>query len=390
MLITRNILNKALEDKVPLFHDGDYIDDEVLYDLFYAPLKLKDLPSGKKVLRTLIPKSDRNILCAELKGYNPQKAKEGFDKIYCNVKCKSCGKVFSIHITKCQVIGRTFKIKGCVNTLYGTPTVMNAYFSHCISFQELYDIKFGKADNIYVCESCIDKFISDSNKEALEILKRKDKFDWFRSDESADDWRRGLFYEVPDCIGTKINAIDGDSWSDDKYNEWQECQEQKKEEERNHQRKLEEIRPQQKLDEEVEREKTRKENELFLGRRQLNTPTQKYINKFCYKHSDVDITDEKNQIEALSPEGVNYETIQKHNSKLYREYLQSPLWKIISSKVKWNANYRCEKCGSKTNLAVHHTSYKYKGVEFLAFETLKCLCSKCHKEEHEKLNGSKL
>ena len=28
MLITRDILNKALEDKVPLFHDGDYIDDE--------------------------------------------------------------------------------------------------------------------------------------------------------------------------------------------------------------------------------------------------------------------------------------------------------------------------------------------------------------------------
>ena len=67
MLITRDILNKALEDKVPLFHDGDYIDDDVLYDLFYAQPILKDLPNGKKALRTLIPKSDRNILCAELK-----------------------------------------------------------------------------------------------------------------------------------------------------------------------------------------------------------------------------------------------------------------------------------------------------------------------------------
>lgn len=56
MLITRDILNKALEDKAPLFHDGDYIDDDVLYDLFYAPLNLKKLPNGKKVLRTpLIP-----------------------------------------------------------------------------------------------------------------------------------------------------------------------------------------------------------------------------------------------------------------------------------------------------------------------------------------------
>ena len=81
---------------------------------------------------------------------------------------------------------------------------------------------------------------------------------------------------------------------------------------------------------------------------------------------------------------MNYEAIQKHNSKLYKEYLQSPLWKIISSKVKWNANHRCEKCGSKSNLAVHHTSYEFKGVEFLAFHTLQCLCSKCHEKEHEK------
>ena len=47
MLITRDILNKALEDKMPLFHDGDYIDDDVLYDLFYAQPILKDLPIGK-------------------------------------------------------------------------------------------------------------------------------------------------------------------------------------------------------------------------------------------------------------------------------------------------------------------------------------------------------
>lgn len=49
MLITRDILNKALEDKVPLFHDGDYIDDDVLYDLFCAPAIWKDLPNGKKI-----------------------------------------------------------------------------------------------------------------------------------------------------------------------------------------------------------------------------------------------------------------------------------------------------------------------------------------------------
>lgn len=386
MLITRNILNKALEDKVPLFHDGDYIDDDVLYDLFYAPAKSKILPNGRKGKTTFISKDDRNILCAEMKGYNPQKRKEGFDKIYCRLKCKSCGKIFPIHITKWQIISRGFKIKECIKPIYGSPTDKRAhtYHSHYISFHELYGIKFGKADNIYVCDSCIDKFISDSNKEAFEILERNDKFEWFRSDESVNDWRRGLFYVEPNCIGTKINARNGDSWTDEKYNEWQKRQEQKKEEELNHQRELEEIHHQQKLDEEAERERTRKANELFLASHQKNTPTQRYINKFCKKNSYVDITDKEIQREALFPKDVNYEEIQKENCKSYGEYLQSPLWRIISSKIKWNANYRCERCGSNKNLVTHHASYEFKDVEFLAFHTLQCLCSKCHEKEHDK------
>lgn len=88
MLITRDILNKALEDKMPLFHDGDYIDDDVLYDLFYAQPILKDLPNGKKGLRTLIPRNDRNILCAELNGYMSNSPKGVFDKIYYTLRCK--------------------------------------------------------------------------------------------------------------------------------------------------------------------------------------------------------------------------------------------------------------------------------------------------------------
>ena len=204
------------------------------------------------------------------------------------------------------------------------------------------------------------------------------------------DWKRELFrietiyfkLENGEKIedGKKIRAANGEFWTDEKYDE---C-EKREEEELNHKRKLEEIRRQQKLDEEAERERTRKANELFLARHQENTPTQRYINKFCKKNSYVDITDKEIQREALFPTDVNYEEIQKENCALYGEYLQSPLWKIISSKVKWNANYRCEKCGSNKNLVAHHTSYEFKGVEFLAFHTLQCLCSKCHEKEHGK------
>lgn len=390
MLITRDILNKALEDKMPLFHDGDYIDDDVLYDLFYAQPILKDLPNGKKALRTLISKSDRNILCAELKGRISKNPKETYDKIYYNIICKSCGKVFPIHITKCQIISRAFKISNHINISLHN----DRYYLFTPAFEELYSIKFGNSYNMYVCESCIDKFVSDSMQEASDFLERNDKFDWFLSEESLGDWKRELFriettyFKLENGVkiedGKEIRAANGEIWTDEKYNEWK----KREEEARNHKKKLEEIRLQQKLDEEAERERTRKANELFLARHQLNTPTQRYINKFCNKDSDIDITDKEIQREALSPEDVNYEAIQKHNSKLYREYLQSPLWKIISSKVKWNANHRCEKCGSTKNLVTHHTSYEFKGVEFLAFHTLQCLCSKCHEKEHDKQNGS--
>ena len=386
MLITRDILNKALEDKVPLFHDGDYIDDDVLYDLFYAQPILKDLPNGKKGLRTLIPRSDRDILCAELNGYISHSPKDVFDKIYYTLRCKLCNKTFPVHITKGQIINRTFKISNHINITVNP----DRYYLFTNALRELYNMKYGNVHNTYVCKSCVEKFVSDTMQEASEFLERKDKFDWFLFHKNSDDWKRKLFRieeahfrldngkEIED--GKIYRAANGDVWKDDKYNE----REKREQEERNHQRKLEEIRRQQKQNEEAERERTRKANELFLASHQLNTPTQRYIDKFCNKDSDIDITDKEIQREALSPEEVNYEAIQKHNSKLYREYLQSPLWKIISSKVKWNANHRCEKCGSTKNLVTHHTSYEFKGVEFLAFHTLQCLCSKCHEKKHEK------
>lgn len=386
MLITRDILNKALEDKVPLFHDGDYIDDDVLYDLFYAQPILKDLPNGKKGLRTLIPRSDRDILCAELNGYISHSPKDVFDKIYYTLRCKLCNKTFPVHITKGQIINRTFKISNHINITVNP----DRYYLFTNALRELYNMKYGNVHNTYVCKSCVEKFVSDTMQEASEFLERKDKFDWFLFHKNSDDWKRKLFRieeahfrldngkEIED--GKIYRAANGDVWKDDKYNE----REKREQEELNHQRKLEEIRRQQKQNEEAERERTRKANELFLASHQLNTPTQRYIDKFCNKDSDIGITDKEIQREALSPEDVNYEAIQKHNSKLYREYLQSPLWKIISSKVKWNANYRCEKCGSTKNLVTHHTSYEFKGIEFLAFHTLQCLCSKCHEKEHEK------
>jgi hypothetical protein len=153
MLITRDILNKALEDKMPLFHDGDYIDDDVLYDLFCAPAKMQILPNGKKGRVAFISKENRNILCAELMRHISKKPQERFDKIYYKLKCQSCGNDFAVHITKNQIINRMFKIKDSVKPIYGSPTddkYYATYHAHYISFRQLYNIKFGGADNIYI------------------------------------------------------------------------------------------------------------------------------------------------------------------------------------------------------------------------------------------------
>lgn len=156
MLITRNILNKALEDKMPLFHDGDYIDDDVLYDLFYAQPILKDLPNGKKGLRTLIPRSDRDILCAELNGYISHSPKDVFDKIYYTLRCKLCNKTFPVHITKGQIINRTFKISNHINITVNP----DRYYLFTNALRELYNMKYGNVHNTYVCKSCVEKFVS--------------------------------------------------------------------------------------------------------------------------------------------------------------------------------------------------------------------------------------
>lgn len=377
MLITRNILNKALEDKVPLFHDGDYIDDDVFYDLFYAPPVLRNSRET-----ALIPKADRIILCAELKGCNIKNRKEEYDVVYCKLRCKSCGKDFPFHITKSQIIYKKFKVSDLVR-ISGSPMYPNRYCAYYSSFNELFRLKFGESKDIYVCRECINQFVTVSNQEAEEILNSKDKFDWFLANENSDDWRKHLFYRDRFVKGIKITAINDEVYTDAEYDEWEKAKLQEEKEEEEYQKKVEELRRLQQINKEIEREKTKSENEAFLARHQSNTPTQRYINKFCRKDSKVDITDRDIQAEALAPEGVNYETVQKYNCKLYREYLQSPLWKIISSKVKWNAHNRCEKCGSTSNLEVHHTSYELKGVEFLGFHTLECLCSKCHKKEHK-------
>jgi len=64
----------------------------------------------------------------------------------------------------------------------------------------------------------------------------------------------------------------------------------------------------------------------------------------------------------------------------YQEYLESDLWK---EKRKWILECfknKCQRCGGKGFLQVHHKNYKSVGNENM--DDVTTLCIKCHREEH--------
>ena len=64
----------------------------------------------------------------------------------------------------------------------------------------------------------------------------------------------------------------------------------------------------------------------------------------------------------------------------YSKYLYSTHWRSLRETILKQRNYRCQNCGSKSDLNVHHRNYEclYKETG----EDLDVLCSTCHKKSH--------
>jgi 5-methylcytosine-specific restriction endonuclease McrA len=67
--------------------------------------------------------------------------------------------------------------------------------------------------------------------------------------------------------------------------------------------------------------------------------------------------------------------------KRYRVYLKSNWWKTRREEAMNEANHRCEHCGSKIGLHVHHLNYRHLGEEQSA--DLQVLCKQCHRHRHD-------
>jgi len=67
----------------------------------------------------------------------------------------------------------------------------------------------------------------------------------------------------------------------------------------------------------------------------------------------------------------------------YREgYLQSAHWQEVRKRKLKQAGYKCEACGAKVKLDIHHLTYQRLGKERLS--DLQALCRSCHRKAESK------
>lgn len=82
---------------------------------------------------------------------------------------------------------------------------------------------------------------------------------------------------------------------------------------------------------------------------------------------------------------VNNEDIRDYILSMdYDDFLQTPYWKAIAEKIRKRAGYKCQICGEKKALSVHHRSYENHGLEhtFEGQRDLIAICQDCHEKFH--------
>ncbi len=67
----------------------------------------------------------------------------------------------------------------------------------------------------------------------------------------------------------------------------------------------------------------------------------------------------------------------------YKTYLKTRHWQKTRAAAMKRANGKCQLCGSRQGLNVHHNSYNRRGRELAG--DLIVLCDGCHDVFHEKL-----
>jgi 5-methylcytosine-specific restriction endonuclease McrA len=73
--------------------------------------------------------------------------------------------------------------------------------------------------------------------------------------------------------------------------------------------------------------------------------------------------------------------------RTYQQFLQSAYWKDVRLQVLKRDGYRCQECGRRQRLQVHHLTYRHHGKEGRYLQDLVTLCKNCHRSHHVKKTG---
>lgn len=71
----------------------------------------------------------------------------------------------------------------------------------------------------------------------------------------------------------------------------------------------------------------------------------------------------------------------------YKQYLKSEHWKQTKEKAYIILGRKCNRCGSKNYLNIHHKHYQNIGCELI--EDLEVVCKSCHEKIHD-INRSEI
>ena len=65
------------------------------------------------------------------------------------------------------------------------------------------------------------------------------------------------------------------------------------------------------------------------------------------------------------------------------EYMKTDAWQTIRALILALGDYKCDMCGTQSNLDIHHISYKEEPGEEDIIDDLIPLCRECHEKVHQ-------
>jgi len=107
---------------------------------------------------------------------------------------------------------------------------------------------------------------------------------------------------------------------------------------------------------------------------------EEWLNKF-EENKEVKEEVKYKQNESFNEIQKNYKDVIYNLKSLdYQDYLKTNHWKHFVEECKKFFNNKCQICGNKEKLQVHHNNYKNRGRE--TFNDVVLLCKDCHSKFH--------